>query len=114
MRGVVLASDANVKTNCSDVNTREILEKLACMPVRGWNYKADPASVRHIGPTSQDFEAAFGLNGGDNVHISTVDAQGITLAAIQGLNEKLKSENGELRTNLASLEARIAALELKP
>jgi hypothetical protein len=34
---------------------------------------------------------------------SSVDAQGIALAAIQGLNEKLNAENAILRANLASL-----------
>jgi hypothetical protein len=112
-RGVVLTSDRNAKTNFANVNTRQILEKLACMPIQDWNYKADPTSVRHIGPTSQDFQVAFGLNGGDDVHISTVDAQGIALAAIQGLNEKLQAENTQLRVRFASLEARLAALESK-
>jgi hypothetical protein len=110
-RGVKLTCDRNAKANLSGVDGRQILEKLACMPIQNWNYKTDPASVRHIGPTSQDFQSAFGLNGDDDVHISAVDAHGIALAAIQGLNEKLQAENAELRTSLASLETRLAALE---
>jgi hypothetical protein len=110
-RGVTLTCDRNAKANPSDVDARQILDRLACMPIKNWNYKADPASVRHIGPTSQDFQAAFGLNGDDDIHISAVDAQGIALAAIQGLNEKLHAENAQLRANLASLEGRLAALE---
>jgi len=30
-----------------------------------------------FGPTSQDFQVAFELNGDDEIHISSVDAQGI-------------------------------------
>ena len=110
-RGVKLTCDRNAKANLTDVDAREVLETLAGMPIQNWNYKSDPTGVRHIGPTSQDFQAAFGLNGDDDIHISAVDAQGIALAAIQGLNEKLQAENAELRTNLASLEDRFAALE---
>ena len=82
------------------------------MPIQEWNYKTDPTDVRHIGPTSQDFQAAFELNGDDETNISSVDAQGIALAAIQGLNEKLNAENAQLRTSLADLERRLTALEL--
>ena len=107
----VQVSDRNAKANFSDVNTRQILEKLTGLPIRKWNYKADPTTIHHIGPTAQDFQAAFELNGEDDVHISSVDAQGITLAAIQGLNEKLSGENEQLRASLMSLERRLAALE---
>jgi hypothetical protein len=113
VRGAALTCDRNAKANLTSVDAQQILEKLACLPIQNWSYKADPASVRHIGPTSQDFQAAFGLNGDDDVHISAVDAQGIALAAIQGLNEKLQAENNQLRSNLASLEVRLAALESK-
>ncbi|CAM3987306.1 hypothetical protein MEZE111188_19330 [Mesobacillus zeae] len=55
--------------------------------------------MSHIGPTTQDFHADFGLNGEDNKHISNVDIQGVALAAIQGLNEKnekIKAGNAKL------------------
>ncbi|MCY9580136.1 tail fiber domain-containing protein [Paenibacillus alvei] len=110
-RGVKLTSDKNTKENFSDVSTLQILDKLASMPIYTWNYKDEP-SVRHIGPTAQDFQAAFELNK-DDTYISSIDAQGIALAAIQGLNEKLKAENAELHAKLAKLEARLSALESK-
>ncbi|MED0990289.1 MULTISPECIES: tail fiber domain-containing protein [Bacillus cereus group] len=112
VRGITLTSDKNAKENFSNVNTLEILDNLASMPILSWNYKEDPSSKRHIGPTAQDFHATFGLNGDDNnKHISSVDLQGVALAAIQGLNEKLKAENVELYAKLASLEERLSALE---
>ena len=80
-------------------------------PVRKWNYKTDPANKHHIGPTAQDFQAAFELNGDDDIHISSVDAQGIALAAIQGLNQKMEkklmardAEISELKKSLAELK----------
>lgn len=112
-RGVRLTSDENVKENFSSVNKLQILDNLASMPIQSWNYKEDPSSVSHIGPTAQDFHAAFGLNGDDVTHISSIDLQGIALAAIQGLNEKLKAENAQLHANLANLEARLSTLESK-
>jgi len=56
---------------------------------------------------AQDFHAAFGLNGADDKHIATVDEDGVALAAIQGLNEKLKEKDARIE----ALEKRLADLE---
>ena len=53
--------------------------------------------MAHLGPTAQDFHAAFGLNGTDETHISVVDEGGVALAAIQGLNQKLTEKDAEIR-----------------
>ncbi len=113
-KGVILTSDRNAKTNFSSVNNLAVLAKVAAMPIQRWNYKTDAGSLQHIGPMAQDFHAAFGLNGSDNKHISTVDAQGVALAAIQGLNQKLdglKTENAALKAQLGALTARLVKLE---
>lgn len=62
---------------------------------------------------AQDFKAAFGL-GETDTGIATVDADGVALAAIQGLNMKLEerlaakdAEIARLREALARLEAAI-------
>ena len=52
--------------------------------------QVDPA-VRHLGPMAQDFKAAFNV-GESDTGITTVDADGVALAAIQGLNQKLQDE----------------------
>ncbi|MED4799142.1 tail fiber domain-containing protein [Bacillus atrophaeus] len=106
-------SDKNAKENFSSVNTLEILDKLESMPIQSWNFKQDSSNVRHIGPTAQDFHTTFGLNRDDETKISSTDLHGVALAAIQGLNEKLKVENDELHAKLASLEERLSALESK-
>ncbi|PGQ95053.1 tail fiber domain-containing protein [Bacillus cereus] len=113
VRNLMQTCDKNTKENFSDVSTIEILDKLVNIPIQSWNYKNTPPNERHIGPTAQDFKATFGFNGDDDTHISSVDLQGVTLAAIQGLNEKLKAENDELHKKLANLEARLSALEFK-
>ncbi len=107
------ASDANLKENFKPVDSREILEKIAHLPAQTWNYKTEGADVRHIGPTAQDFYAAFGL-GASSTAISTVDADGVSLAAIQGLYEIVQQQNAaiaSLQAENTALEARLSALE---
>jgi hypothetical protein len=82
------------------------LEKVVALPIQSWGYKSDP-DKRHIGPVAQDFHAAFGLNGADDTTIATVDADGVALAAIQGLNQKLeaqRAENAALKERLEKIE----------
>ncbi len=109
-------SDRNAKENFAPIDAAEILEKLAALPLTAWNYKDDPEKRRYIGPVAQDFHAAFGL--GDDTSINTLDADGVALAAIQGLNQKLEEEidrlteeNAELIERLERLEALIAGME---
>ncbi len=56
-----------------------------------WNYRSQDAAIRHIGPVAQDFYAAFGV-GEDDRHISTIDADGVALAAIQGLYQVVQQK----------------------
>jgi Chaperone of endosialidase len=112
-KGVTLVSDRNAKTNFSSINSLEVLNKVVQLPVSRWNYKSDDSSLKHVGPMAQDFHAAFGLNGKDDTHVSAVDMQGVAFAAIQGLNQKLETENATLRASLAALEARLSKLEQK-
>jgi hypothetical protein len=104
------SSDRSLKENFTEVDEVQILEQLARMPITTWTMKGDLNGTPHLGPTAQDFYAAFGL-GDDDTTINTADAHGVALAAIQGLNRKLEAENRLLRAQLASLEQRLAALE---
>jgi hypothetical protein len=110
-KGVVLTSDRNTKANFTELNPAVVLAKVTSLPVTEWNYRDDPADTRHIGPMAQDFHAAFQLDGADDKHISVVDEGGVALAAIQGLNQKVESENTALRAENAVLKQRLAALE---
>jgi hypothetical protein len=82
-------SDVNAKENFRDVDGEELLAKLARIPIREWNYKAQDQSIRHMGPTAQDFRAAFGL-GDFPLRINTIDADGIALAAINALERRTR------------------------
>lgn len=101
-------SDRNLKENFEPIDTDEVLQRVSEMEITRWNYKSD-SQVEHIGPMAQDFYTSFGL-GSDDKHISTIDADGVALAAIQGLNEKLERENAELRERVEKLEAVVESL----
>jgi hypothetical protein len=67
----------------------------------------------HIGPMAQDFYSAFKVGSG-STGIATVDADGVALAAIQGLNQKVDELNTELNRRDAAnaeLKQRLEALE---
>ncbi|MBN2379727.1 tail fiber domain-containing protein [candidate division WOR-3 bacterium] len=100
------ASDRNLKEGFQPVDQDDILEKVAELPITSWNYKSENNSVKHIGPVAQDFHAAFGV-GTDDKSISTIDADGVALVAIQALYKELKEKDAEI----AELTARLEALE---
>lgn len=104
-------SDRNAKANVKPVNEREVLERLSKIPVSTWNYKSQDKSIRHIGPMAQDLYAAFGVGESEKM-ITTVDADGVALAAIQGLHQIVKEKNAKIKameSRLEALEATIAA-----
>ncbi len=90
----VNASDKNAKENFQEVDGEELLGKIAELDITKWNYKSDK-ETEHIGPTAQDFKAAFGV-GSDDKSISTIDPSGIALAAIKELYSQLKAKDKEI------------------
>jgi hypothetical protein len=103
-------SDRFIKQDFTAVNPQAVLDKVAALSIQTWTY-TNNAGVRHLGPVAQDFHAAFGLNGTDDKHIATVDADGVALAAIQGLNQKLEAEVKSKDVRIAELEQRLSAIE---
>jgi hypothetical protein len=100
-------SDRNAKRDFTPVNRASLLGRLAALDVSEWSYISEGSDVRHVGPTAQDFRAAFGL-GDDDTHISLSDLSGVALAAIQELHLRLEQrdrEIAELRRRLEALEA---------
>ncbi len=107
------------KRNFREIDRREVLRRLAALPITQWQYEGEEESVRHIGPVAEDFAAAFEL-GHDERYITTVDADGVALAAIQGLHEVVEQQAAQLAeqaalatrqsAQIAELEARLAQL----
>ena len=102
-------SDRNAKANLSIVDGQAILTRLAALPIATWNYKAQADSIRHMGPMAQDFREAFGL-GEDERHISTVDSEGVALAAIQALYRLSQQQVQELTKQVNELQTQVARL----
>jgi hypothetical protein len=114
-----VVSDRNSKENIVPVKPREVLRGVLSLPISTWNYKVQNASIKHIGPMAQDFKAAFNL-GEDDKRISTIDPDGVALAAIQGLNEEmneriedLKNENSRLQNQISEQNKQLAAFEAR-
>jgi hypothetical protein len=112
-------SDRAMKTNVVPLDDAAVLQKVAALPVSEWSYISE-RGVRHVGPMAQDFYAAFGV-GEDDRHITSIDEDGVALAAVKALhaeNAGLHAENASLRQRLAQDEAlharddaRLASLE---
>ncbi len=95
------ASSRSFKAGFHAVDTLDVLARVVDLPITTWNYIGSAEGL-HMGPVAEDFKAAFGL-AGDGKSISTVDADGVALAAIQGLNQKLEAENAALRKEIEAL-----------
>jgi hypothetical protein len=100
------ASDRDLKTDVAQLDDAAVLAKVAELPISRWSYKSE-RGVRHVGPMAQDFYAAFGV-GADDKHITSIDEDGVALAAIKALhaeNGALHAENARLRRQLGVLTA---------
>jgi hypothetical protein len=104
----VNASDRNSKENFTSVDGNELLDQIAQLSITRWNYKGNN-QAEHIGPTAQDFKAAFGV-GADDKSISTIDPSGIALAAIKALNSKVQELNAKTE-EIAQLKAELDAIK---
>ncbi|WP_412063329.1 tail fiber domain-containing protein [Rubrivirga sp. IMCC45206] len=101
-------SDANVKENVLPVDPEAVLDGVLSMPISTWEYIADSNDALHMGPMAQDFARAFGLGFNDTT-IATIDADGVALGAIQGLNARVEAD----RARIAALEAENEALRAR-
>jgi len=70
----------------------------------------EPRSVKEILKSfAEDFRAAFGVGESERM-ISTVDAQGVAFAAIQGLNAKFDAAIAERDARIVKQDQEIAEL----
>lgn len=100
------ASSRTLKRDFVPVDADSVLTRVLALPISTWQYRASNEGA-HMGPVAEDFHAAFGL-GDSGRSISTVDADGVALAAIQGLYRKLQADNAVLTRRLEALERRLA------
>ena len=100
------ASDRNSKDGFAPVDARDVLRRVADLPIQRWYYKTEGSGVMHIGPVAQDFHAAIGLGNSDKA-IGTDDADGRAMAAIQGLYQEVQERDARISLQ----QQRIAILE---
>jgi len=107
-------SDRNAKKDFAPVDTGAVLAKLAKVPVEQWRYKWEVDNdTPNLGPMAQDFIHAF-YPGRNDKSITTLEFDGVELAAIQGLNQKLNEKDARLNTQateIQDLKQRLEALE---
>jgi len=96
-------SDVDMKEDFRQLDGRDVVAKVASMPIYNYKYKTQEG-VRHMGPTAQDFSSAFGV-GEDERHISVVAADGVALAAIQGLHSIIQDKDKEIGNLTTKVDA---------
>lgn len=101
-------SDRAAKEDIASINPRTVLAKLVAMPVYTWRYRTEVSRALHLGPTAQDFRAAFGLGDSDKT-ITMVDEGGVAFAAIKGLKQELDAKDDEI----AKLKRELNAIKRK-
>jgi hypothetical protein len=96
------ASSRAFKENFENLSDTEILSKVSQLNIQKWSYKGTDET--HIGPIAEEFKELFEVGvEGDKEHISTIDASGVALKAIQALvdqNAKLEKQLLELNSKL--------------
>ncbi|MEW6269086.1 MAG: tail fiber domain-containing protein [Thermodesulfobacteriota bacterium] len=110
--GLFNGSSRTLKTDIVPVDSREILKKVAQLPIYSWRYTADETKTTQFGPMAEDFQQTFGV--GDGYYLAGNTTAGASLAAIRGLNEIVQEEEKEierLRASNEELAQRLTALE---
>jgi hypothetical protein len=105
-------SDRAAKNHVAPLDDAAVLAKVETLPVTTWSYRSENPAVRHVGPMAQDFYATFRV-GEDDRHITSVDEDGVALAAIKGLarrNRELSRRDRDLSQRVSSMQAELAKL----
>ena len=101
-------SDRNRKEHFVAADPQQVLKQVSNLPIGYYRLRNGNPKANYLGPTAQDFMAAFNI-GEDDTTINTANAQGVALTAIKGLNQKLdvalKAKDAEI-AELKSAEER--------
>lgn len=102
-------STSAAKTGIEPVDPETMLQGVESLAVSEWEF-IETDDGRHVGPMAEEFQAAFGLGASDE-SIASVDADGVALAAIQGLARRQREETAALRSLLEEKDEQIERLE---
>jgi hypothetical protein len=103
-------SSRELKEGFQPVDPRTVLDKFARLPIQEWSYKSDTRKLRHVGPTVEDFQTAFGL-GTEGQYIFPMDVQGVTMTAVQGLYQLVQEKDAKIAELAREKDAQIAELQ---
>lgn len=106
-------SDVSRKENIEVVNNETILQGIAQLKVKSWSYRSQQGNIRHIGPTAQQFKKIFGVGESKRL-LSMVDADGVIMAGILGIDERHQrflQQYHTTTTNLRELQEGYSDLE---
>ena len=92
--GLTNPSSRALKQDFVAMDAAKVLTQLSTLDIQQWSYKHRP-DEKHVGPVAEEFYELFGLGEGDKT-ISTIDADGVMMLAIQAL----KDENDHLKLQL--------------
>ncbi len=87
-------SSRDLKTDKTQIDEDEVLEKVAGLPVEAWRYKPGLGLTTepHVGTYAEDFQETFGL--GDGKTLNLMDTTGVLMASVKSLSKKVKKLEG--------------------
>jgi len=92
--------DRNKKENFRNIDGEWLLSKISNIQITEWNYKKTDSTNKYIGPTAQDFYAAFKLNGTDSLGINSISIDGVNMAGVKALEKR----TGIMRNSIEELK----------
>ncbi len=84
--------DATTTEGAAAVDGAAVVTALGTVPIARYEYTADPANRKRLGPTAADFNAAFGVGAGAD--LAPADVAGVALAAAKQLAAQVESLEG--------------------
>jgi hypothetical protein len=85
--------DATTTENAAAVDGDALVTALGSLPLSSYEYTADAADTRHVGPTAAAFNSAFGLGSGAT-DLAPADEAGVALAAAKVLATRVADLTG--------------------
>ncbi len=85
--------DATTTENAAPVDGAALVTALSTLPLSSYEYTADAANTRHLGPTASAFNSAFGVGSGTD-DLAPADEAGVALAATKVLAARVADLTG--------------------
>lgn len=110
-RGVLPSKYRHDSADPEDVDPEAVLEQLQVLELCRWQDPAeDTDGVEHLGPAAEEFYEVFGL-GVDSDRIAAGDTDGVAMAAIQGLADRLDARDVRLKQHDSQIQEQQAMID---